>query len=89
MDVTILSTLGSVVILLGGMLAIAAYLKKDIQAVKADLQGDIHRVEADIRRADDRTWQLTVLVIKHLGVPPDDLPPGPERQATGNDQVNA
>ena len=89
MDASILTTLGSVVILLGGMLTIASHLKKDIQAVKADLQGDIHRVEADIRRADDRTWQLSVLVIKHLGVPPDVLPPGPERQPTDSDQVNA
>lgn len=100
MDVTILTALGSVVVLLGGMLTIASHLKKDIQAVKADLQGDIHRleanlqgdiqrVEADTRRTDDRVWQLSVLIIKHLGLPPDDLPPAPERQPTGRDQVNA
>lgn len=118
MDASILTALGSVVVLLGGMLTIAAYLKKDIQAAKTDLQrdihrvetnlqGDIHRVEAnlqvvktdlegdikevrtDTRRTDDRVWQLSVLIIKHLGLPPDVLPPAPERQPTGRDQVNA
>ena len=107
MDVTILSTLGSVVILLGGMLAIAAYLKKDNQALKADLQRDIQRVETnlqqvktdlegdirevrtDTRRTEDRVWQLSVLIIKHLGLPPDDLPPAPERRPTDRNPSNA
>lgn len=95
MDPNILTTLGSMLAVLAGMLGITAYLrsdlkevkddlKEDIKEVKDDLKEDIQGVDTDIRRVDDRVWQLSNTIIQHhLGVSPDDLPdvPEPERPA--------
>ena len=64
-------------------------VEANLQVVKTDLEGDIREVRTDTRRTDDRVWQLSVLIIKHLGLPPDDLPPAPERRPTDRNPSNA
>ena len=94
MDANILTTIGSMLAVLAGMLGIAVYLKsdlkEDIKGVKDDLKEDIQEVKGDIRRMDDRVWFLSNTIIQHhLGISPDDLPgvPKPERPARDQDRT--
>lgn len=49
MDPNILTTLGSMLAVLAGMLGITAYLRSDLKEVKDDLKGDLKEVKDDLK----------------------------------------
>ena len=53
MDPNILTTLGSMLAVLAGMLGITAYLRSDLKEVKDDLKEDIKEVKDDLKEVKD------------------------------------